>query len=311
MESLEEEEGQKKKKLEELQKAIWEKSIDQLLNKEDYFIPNKDVVLIKEEIRKLGIYAETGAEYLKGLNEQESSSLLEQYPAFLYSVVIKSQKDWELIDKNIGQDLFLNNMVPVYVRSEMQPGGKESFRSITGRAYELVDSSRYADWKAAMKREIAGLFQTEENIHRDLKAIEDIKEELRFICKSETALELNQRLKEEEKYIEELSDKISLRKEESLNMNKQLNQAEAESKEKDARLTQINASIERMKDFIEKTEAMEQEKISISKVGEERDKLKSDIAGIDEDSGRLQNARETVRDAYLEWKAGIINIITS
>ena len=311
LENLEETERQKKRKLEELQRTIWEKSIDHLLNKEDYFIPNKDVVLIKEEIKKLGIYAETGTEYLKGLNEKEKASLLEQYPGFLYSVVIKSQKDWELVDKNIGQDLFLNSMVPVYVRSEMQSNGKESFRSIAGKAYELVDSSQYVDWKDTMKSEIAGLSQTEENIHKDLKAIADIKEELRFICKSETAWELNQRLKEEEKNIAELYDKIRLKKEEILNMKKQLDQAEAELMESDTRLTRINASIEQMKDFIEKAEAIEQEKISISKVIAERDKLRTDITGIGEDVERLQSTQETVRDAYLEWKTDIKNIVNS
>lgn len=309
LEGLEEIERQKKKNLEELQRTIWEKSIDQLLNKEDYFIPNKDVVLIKEEIRKLGIYSETGAEYLKGLDEQGSISLLEHYPGFLYSVVIKSQKDWELIDKNIGQDLFLNNMVPVYIRSEMQPNGEESFRSITGKAYELVDSSRYADWKNTMKSNIEGLSQTEDNIHKDLKDIAEIKEELRFICKNETALELSQHLKEEEKDIVESSDKINLKGEESLNTEKQLNYEEAELKEKDIRLTQINTSIEQMKDFIEKTEALELEKISISKVIAERDKLKLDIANIDEDVIRLQSTQETVRENYIEWKADIRNII--
>lgn len=311
LERLEEAERQKNKKLEELHRTIWEKSIDHLLNKEDYFIPNKDVVLIKEEIKKLGIYAETGTEYLKGLNGEEGFSLLEQHPGFLYSVVIKSQKDWELIVKNISRDLFLNNMVPVYIRSEMQSKGKESFRSITGKACELADDIRYAQWKDTMKSEIAGLSQTEENIRKDLKAMADMKEELRFVCRSETAWQLNQRLKEEERNIAEFSDKISLKKEESLSTKKQLNEGEAELKEKDALLNRINASIEQMKDYIEKTEAMEEEKISISKVIAERDKLNSDIANIDEDVLRLQSTRDTVRDAYLEWRADIKNIVNN
>ncbi len=107
--SLEEMEQQKKESLEEIQKEIWEKSIDQVLNQEDYFIPNKDVALIKDGIKGLGIYVETGSEYLRGLDELEKANLLQEHPGFLYSVVIKSKQDWDLIKKNIRADLFLNN----------------------------------------------------------------------------------------------------------------------------------------------------------------------------------------------------------
>lgn len=311
LESLEETERRKKKKLEELQRTIWEKSIDQLLNKEDYFIPNKDVVLIKEEIRKLGVYAETGTEYLKGLSEQERATLLDQYPGFLYSAVIKSQKDWEIIDKNMGQDLFLNNMVPIYIRSEMRSNGSETFKSITGKAYTLVDSSQYADWKAAMESETEGLSQVEKSIRGDLKDLTDIKEELRFIGKNETAWMLNQRLKEEELDIAGLSDEIRLRKEESFNTTNQLNQAKADLKEIDSQLSQINGSIGQMKAYIEKVKEIEQERIAISKVKTEQAKFKIDISNMDEDFEDLQSSQEMVREACLEWKVNIKNVINT
>ena len=35
---------------------IWEKNIDKLLNKEDYFIPNKDIIQIKEEISRISSF---------------------------------------------------------------------------------------------------------------------------------------------------------------------------------------------------------------------------------------------------------------
>ena len=60
LEELEDMENNKRKSLEDIQRTIWEKNIDKLLNKEDYFIPNKDIVLIKEEIKKIGIHVETG-----------------------------------------------------------------------------------------------------------------------------------------------------------------------------------------------------------------------------------------------------------
>ena len=80
LEELEYMEANKRKNLQDLQRTIWEKSIDKLLNKEDYFIPNKDIVLIKDEIKKIGIHVETGLEYLRGLDDKEKLEIINNYP---------------------------------------------------------------------------------------------------------------------------------------------------------------------------------------------------------------------------------------
>ena len=215
LEQLQYMEDGKKKNLQSVQRAIWEKNIERLLNKEDYFIANKDIVLIKDEISKIGIHAETGSEYLKQINEEERINILNNNPGFLYSVVIASQRDWEIIDKNIDKDLFLNSMVPIYIRSEMNSPNSEMFKVVYGKAHELVDTTKYIAWKSAMENEIESLVETENSIKDDLDNIAELIQEIKIINTRDTAFILNQKLKEEENKTGELLDKIRVKEEEN------------------------------------------------------------------------------------------------
>lgn len=308
LEALEHMENNKKKNLEDVQRTVWEKNIDKLLNKEDYFIPNKDIVSIKEEIEGIGIHVETGAEYLKGLDEEERLHIVNNYPGFLYSVVIGNQREWELIDKNISKDIFLNNMVPIYIRSEMKSNGNEIFKIVLGKAYELVDKYKYMIWKDTMENEAQRLCQIENNIKDDLKNIEDIKQELKFIDRNDTAFILNQKLKEQEKEYIELLNEIRTKEEEKLDIDNKLIGLETILNENNNRLDEIRHSIIQVEGYIEKIEEIEKENISILKIKEDITSIKQDISNIDYDNEIIQDNQMIVKDSYYEWKANIENI---
>ncbi|HZK44114.1 MAG TPA: hypothetical protein VFC73_07470 [Syntrophomonadaceae bacterium] len=309
LESIEELDKFKKKNLEEAQKTIWEKSIDQLLNQEDYFIPNKDVVLIKQEIIRLGIYVETGSEYLQNLDDGEKDNILRQHPGFLYSVVIKSDRDWETIDKNIKSDLFLNNMVPIYIRSAMESEENGTFKSITGKAIELVNNNAYIMWKENIENNLAALSQVESDIKDDLQDIEDLKGELRLIAKTDTAAVLNQKLKEEKHEIIQLADEIRSKKEEKLAIKNLLNQAEVDLKASNDQLMQINDDIKQIEVYIERLSEVEQDRINIEKVKKEQKQFEQDISLIEDNIENLIKDQNIIDKSYLEWKVNIKNIV--
>jgi chromosome segregation ATPase len=309
--SLEEMEQQKKESLEEIQKEIWEKSIDQVLNQEDYFIPNKDVALIKDGIKGLGIYVETGSEYLRGLDELEKANLLQEHPGFLYSVVIKSKQDWDLIKKNIRADLFLNNMVPIYIRSAMQSRGNGAFESITGKAIELVNNNQFIAWKEAIEKNLQDLALGEKNLKNDLQDIGNLKEELKLIAKADTTWILNQMIKEEEKEIVQLADEIRVKKEEESSIRTLLNQGEASLLVSEERLSKIIDAIKQLQVYIEKLSEIEQARIAIGKVKQEQEQFQQDIVTRENIIENLQKSQKVVDKAVLEWELKARQIVES
>lgn len=311
LDKLEYMKNEKKMKLESIQRTIWEKSIDKLLNKEDYFIPNKDIVLIKEEINKIGINIQTGSEYLNEIDEKDRLNLLNINPDFLYSLVIGSQKDWKIIERNISKDLFINNMVPVYIRSEMKSHSTEQFKIVQSKAYDLVNKNAYIAWKSEMENEIEDLIQTENNIKEDLYNIEQIIQEIKIINTKDTALILYQKINEEKTQISELLEKIRLTEEEKSSIKNKISNAENSLRGSKNKLEETDNSLKQIKEYIEKIQEIEIEKDKILSIKKEMRELKNDILNLDEDNDRILGNQDLVRDSYGKWKITISSIINT
>ena len=299
----------KKKSLEDIQRTIWEKNIDKSLNKEEYFIANKDIVLVKEEIEKMGIHVETGTEYLRGLEEKERLDTLKDYPGFLYSIVIGNQKEWELIEKNINTDLFLNNMVPIYIRTEMLSISKDIFATIKGKSYELIDDEKYLNWKDNMEREFQSLSQTENSLKSDMKNIDDIREELMIISKRDTAYILNQKLRELESSIMNLTEEIRINEEERLSIDSNITSIEFKIAENENFLENLILSIKDLEVYIGKIEDLEKEKQLILKIQQDLDDINKDISNIDDDNENMIEKQDRIKDSYNKWELQVDSIV--
>lgn len=309
MDKLEYMKNDKKAKLESIQRAIWEKSIEKSLNKEDYFIPNKDILQIKEEINRLDINVQTGSEYLKKIDEEDRLSFLDTNPGFLYSLVIGNQKDWQLIERNISKNIFINNMVPIYIRSEMNSHSSVQFKIVHGKADALVNEDAYLVWKSEMEQDIENLTQTEKSLKEDIDNIEQILKKIGIINTKDTVLMLNQKLKYEEAQVEELLDQIRINEEEKLSINNKTDVAEGTLRENKDKLGEINSSIKQIIEYIEKSQEIEYEKSLIINVEKEIKELKRNIQNLDEANDEISYNQNSIRDSYGNWKISINAII--
>lgn len=301
-------ENKKREDLEKIQRTIWEKNIDKSLNKEEYFVPNKDVFKIKDEIKQLGIHVETGTEFLNSLDEEEKNHIIDKFPGFIYSLVIGNERDWELVQRNLDSDIFLNNLVPIYIRSEMKEGDS-SFKTLFGKAYELVNIKNYTNWKNAMEVEIEGLCQTEEKIKEDLKNINELNRELIHISKIDTSFILKQKYREIEKSVLDNSNEIRIKEEEKLNLNNRLNMEKTNFEENDKKLEEINARLVKLEDYIEELIEMQLEESKIHAIKKEMEEIDTEISNINFDSDKILKGQNKIKDSYNEWKVRIENII--
>ncbi len=309
LEELEVLKSDKKQKLEEIQRKIWEKNIDKAINKEDYFIPNKDILFIKAEIEKLGIHVETGNEYLKKLDDETKFSIVKNYPGFIYSVVIGNEKEWQLIDKNIDNSLFYHNMVPVYIRSKMKETNNNQLKTVYGKAYELIYENKYFLWKKEMTKKINDLIETENKIKADLKDIEDMKQDLNIIIKTDTAWTLNEKLKNMEKEELLLLENINIAKEEKVSLENKLIKSEHNSEEEEKKLKEIKNSTKDLKVYIEKIKEINEEKIYIEKIKKDLKELEEKILNIEEKTEEIEKSQNMSKDNYNKWKLETKNTI--
>lgn len=300
----------KRDNLEEVQRAIWEKNIDKSLNRDDYFIPNKDIALIKEEIEKIDIHVETGTEYLKNLDKDKKDELLEYYPGFIYSLVIGNQKEWELIKNNIREDIFLNNMVPIYIRSEMDRKNENGFRIIEGSSSLLIEADNYLSWKDNLEREFQKLSQTGSSIRDDIKNIDDLKGEIKSIQKGETAYILNEKFRELERNILDITEGIRVNKEEKLSIDRNIIVAESKISENEKLKEDILNSIKELESYIIEIEVVEREEKNILDIRKDLDDIINRISNIEEDNEGILDKQYASRTNYNRWKVGVDALLT-
>ncbi|MGG2065897.1 hypothetical protein [Bacillus sp. S14(2024)] len=94
-----------------------------ILKNSNYWIPNKDVLEVKNEIASQGIACELGMEILyqmiENVGEDVARKEIEKSPLFPYGVVVSSE-DVEDIDLSFLERKFQQSPVPIFIREHMQ-----------------------------------------------------------------------------------------------------------------------------------------------------------------------------------------------
>ena len=293
---------EKSKKLEEIQRIIWEKNIDRLLNNGSYFIPNKDILEVKNLIKDLDINVESGTEYLKGLGEKERQEILDSNPGFLYSLVIPNEKDWQIINKNIDENIFLNNMLPIYIRTNMSLKDSKTYKLIRGKAYKLIDQEKYLAWKDAIEEEVLRLTDTEKKLREDIENIYTLIKDIEIISTRQTVLSLSKKLKEKDKKIEEIEEEIRLREEELLSIKTKNEVDQAILVEGKKRLNQLRENIGAIQHYIASLQERENEKVQVKDLEAEIKSINDNIKALREDKDQIIDDQEAIKDSYRNWE---------
>ena len=288
--------------LESLQKMIWGKNIDRLLNREDYFIPNKDVILIKEEIQKVGINVQTGAEYLYEADESDKTELIMSNPGFLYSLVIGNLRDWDILEKNIRKDLFINNMVPVFIRSEMKMKGDLNYRIIRNDADKLTDREFFSAWKHDMETEIESLIQSEYRLKKDLEHINNALRSIETLKNTDTVFSMNKILNEEKKNIAETEEKLRLLQEKISEVKNKIIFTDSERSDDFLCIQSNKSELMLIESYIEKKLEIEAERIKIAELKKDKSELEKDIEYLRDENSAVSENLELVRASYFDWK---------
>lgn len=292
----------KKKDLEEIQRNIWEKNMEKSLNKEEYFIPNNDVLILKSKIEKLDIHVETGAEFLKDLKESEGQEILRDNPGFIYSLVIGNEGEWNIIEKNMDKDIFIKNMVPIFIRSEMKGNKGNYFRSITGITEKLADKSFYNDWKYGLEDEYVKLLGVKENIDKDISNIDQLKQEINLLLKGEIVFDLNKKLKYLNSLIKEKRDSIIHYEEELSNFENNLKTMEKDLQVSREKLEKIIKRMESLQDYMDYLQEIKEREVLINGVTNELKEINKYILDMEDNIKEVLYRQGNIEKDYNKWK---------
>ncbi len=299
----------KKIDLEQINRAIWEKNIQRSLNDEEYFIPNNDLIVLKQSIKDMNIHVETGTEYLYNLDKKEFQEILSQNPGFIYSLVIGDLKQWEIIERNIDKDLLLNSMVPIYIRSEMGENLASKFKSVSNQAEKLVNHEYYYDWKQKIQRDFNDISITRDKLQGDIREIETVIRNMNLIYRGKLVFHLSKDLREIQVFIHDKTTVVRSYQEELADLNNKITIRTSNLQKTKIELDDLEKKMHLMEDYILDLRYIDERQSLIDDVNKELKQINSQLSQIDYDIDEMLNVKSNLNINYEKWKISTRDII--
>lgn len=303
MHQLEELLKAKEEKLTQLQKELWENNIDKSLNSSgDFWIPNGDVLSLKDKIKSLGVNVQTGTQFLMTLNEDERKRIVEEYPSFIYGLVIGNEEDLSAIEKSIEKDFLLHNLVPIYMRTKMNEKEQNSFGIVENQGFELVDEDNYPMWIGRIEKEHNNISQAIKSVEKGIDSIRDLMRDIMNWQSQENSLHIKEKLDECNKVIKNCEENIIKINEEINEKSENITLLKYSLKDMKEEKEKLKQSVSQLESYLEEKSKIDEEEIAIAgkkkKLGEVKAKLEEiEIA--------IENIKKRTNDnelAYEKWK---------
>jgi chromosome segregation ATPase len=302
---------QEEKRLDELKTQVLSIQIDLGINQNEYWIPNQDIQTVKETFLKAGVRAVmTGTEFINSLESTElKRKLISQNPLLPYGILLPSDKEWLIIQKNIDRKLFLRSGVPVFIRSDIDG---TFINSVENTALELaVDNNAYLDWLNSLKDKASGF--------RDvIKTVEQKKEKFLGLCHKidafvqnqessviwENIRQLNVQVEKHQKGLEQIE--IQLRKLlELIDADKKLLEETAANIQKTAE------NMKKLSDYVEEENEIKAKKPEMDKKEQMQKDLKKEIQTIEDNIVKADKDAFDDEKSFTSWKVELQQKIKS
>lgn len=196
----------KRAKLNDIKKELWENSIDLTLNNREYWIPNNDINITKLRIEELGVKVVYGTQFLFSLSEKDQKESLRICPMLPFSLVIRETKDWDTINKNLSEDLFLRSIVPIYLRPKMAGESGANFKLIQHKGLKFIENNDVFElWKENLSNKELETMDAIKAIENSIEKMDQLINKIENMLKADSANLMEQRIKDLEININELS----------------------------------------------------------------------------------------------------------
>lgn len=284
-----------------LRRDYYTQLMDVELQQEAYWLPNADILTVKDKLDSLKVNSMIGSAYLNDLSYVAREEELERHPLLPYGLVVTAREAAKLQPEML-QDIILKSAVPVFVREEMAAAVTEPFLMFTNQGPQMVlQPERFRDWKAG----IAARLQEREEELRDAEGyvikLRNARQEFDRLLQSEHSLALKAKLdalelqrQELERSISGLNEKIRASEETAAEILRELAECEAEKSELGGREQALRQweirSKKNEQDYKDKQIALENKSL-----------LTKEITAADQQLGLLKAESDSIVQQREKW----------
>lgn len=296
--------NEKNAKLDYLKQELWKNNIDKQINRENYWIPNQDILTVRDNISELGIAVQLGTEYLYNLeDEAERKKLLEQHPLLTYGVLIANEVDMQLIRDSLGDGLFTRNAVPIYIRSIMAGSNKADFDSVSGFGFKLAtNSSEFLKWYNKLQDVDDGINASINTINSKINKIQTLLKDIAIMENGHSSELILEIISQVDTDIEEITTNINALLDNITKLSELESQDKAKLEELNKQYEETTKQAQNIEQFIAKLKKLEVDAVGIGKERKELEELKESILKLKEEKFNLERAIQSDSNLYVGWK---------
>ncbi|WP_150273865.1 hypothetical protein [Paenibacillus tepidiphilus] len=284
-----------------LRREYYHLLMDVELQQEAYWLPNADLLTVKERLEQLKISSMLGSAYLNDLPYSVREEELARQPLLPYGLIL-TRREADKLQPELLAEALLKAPVPLFVREEMAVSGGNAFLLPADEGRQLaLQPERFREWKRGSG---ARLKEQEEELREAegyLAKLKAVQQEAERLYQSEHSQHLRDKLR-----VLELGHQELLAEMERLNA--ELSGNEAEWKAAQQQLTEAEAEkaelaerIQALREWEQRTARQERDYKDKQAAVEQKTRLAKDIAGTDRQLEVLGSEMEGIRKQREQW----------
>ncbi|ASA21426.1 hypothetical protein [Paenibacillus donghaensis] len=134
--------------------------LDVELQHEPYWLPNGDILTVKDKLDALKIHSIAGSSYLNDLPLGQRREELERQPLLPYGLIV-TRREAAKIQPGLLAELLLKSAVPVFVREEMISAGQAAYTLLEHQGLQMViQPEQFLKWRDGIQAQLKEQEQT-------------------------------------------------------------------------------------------------------------------------------------------------------
>ncbi|AIQ58540.1 hypothetical protein [Paenibacillus borealis] len=251
-----------------LRREYYNQLLDVELQQEAYWLPNNDILTVKDALDALKISSMIGSAYLNDQSYLVREEELERHPLLPYGLIVTKRESAKL-QPELLQELLLKSPVPIFVREEMADATGASFLLLSHQGPRMVlQPERFLDWKQGIASRLKEQEEELQDAEGYLAKLKSARLEYDRLLQGEHTVSLRARQKVLEtqqqelgKSLNELNAEMSLNEETLSGISRDLAVSEAEKTEHETRAAALREWVERSRkqeqDYKDKQKSVE------------------------------------------------------
>jgi len=275
--------------------------MDVELQNQSYWLPNSDILAVKDTLDSFKIQSTPGSSYLNDRPYLEREEELERHPLLPYGLIL-TRREADRIQPELLKDMLLKSAVPIFIREEMAAADQSSFLLLPNQGPQMVlQPDRFLSWKNGIQAKLKEQEQGLQDLEAYLSRLKSLRQEYDRLLQSDNSITISAKLGTLMNLQNELQQsigKLGVEMEENEDTLTGISRELAGNKSLHAEHGQ---RIEALQGWVERTKKQEQDYKDKQNIAGRKSSLSKQIAGKDQQLEHLKAQMESLAGQREKW----------